>query len=448
MLTNILTLLENVYIHSKNVVVNFLKLMYYVCYGTNTVYKVIIMFLRLVCFSLLLLPGWIKLIHRFIFNPLVIKNMEYGQGAKNRNMLDIFIPPFFPSTKKNKSLPIVIFYSGGAWIIGYKFWGCIVGFALSKFGILTIVPDYRNFPQGDIEDMISDVKASIQWTIDNAYRFNGDCNRIVLAGQSAGAHICLMTLIKELDKKINKTGASSFPLDNLTTIQAILMKSGHESSLGETAPTEAPSAIQIGGSGRKPSFQLDSWINAQASRSCPVSSSHDDPLPMPDTALLPHICLFVGISGPYNICKLLHHLHGRGLDMSILSRIFLHDTQHYSCAPRLQKLASTPQLLLCFPPVALFHGTLDVSAPVEGCLELVETLRSIGVPTTLRLLTGQNHTDSTLEGPLGGDDLLFREIAALVQAKTGYELRTDHDSADTRYVSQALVQMARFINPF
>ena len=53
-------------------------------------------------------------------------------------------------------------------------------------GVLTIVPDYRNFPQGDVQDMISDIVAAVSWTSKNARRYGGNPDKIVLAGQSAG----------------------------------------------------------------------------------------------------------------------------------------------------------------------------------------------------------------------------------------------------------------------
>jgi hypothetical protein len=84
---------------------------------------------------------------------------------------------------------VVIFIAGGAWIIGHRMWGALVGRSLVPFGILVVVPDYRNFPITDISGMVDDVDASIQWTFDHAGEYGGDANRIVLVGQSAGAHI-------------------------------------------------------------------------------------------------------------------------------------------------------------------------------------------------------------------------------------------------------------------
>lgn len=80
-------------------------------------------------------------------------------------------------------------------------WSALVARGLSQLGILTIVPDYRNFPQGDIRDMMLDIRMAVEWTECNAHRFGGNPNKIILAGQSAGAHICLCTLVEDFFRK-------------------------------------------------------------------------------------------------------------------------------------------------------------------------------------------------------------------------------------------------------
>lgn len=51
-------------------------------------------------------------------------------------------------------MPVIVFVSGGAWTIGYKVWCCLSARGLTKQPILFVSPDYRNFPQGNIEDML------------------------------------------------------------------------------------------------------------------------------------------------------------------------------------------------------------------------------------------------------------------------------------------------------
>ena len=52
-----------------------------------------------------------------------------------------------PSVDKIKPCPVIIFVSGGAWIIGYKCWGALMGKMFSEHGVIFVTPDYRNFPQ-------------------------------------------------------------------------------------------------------------------------------------------------------------------------------------------------------------------------------------------------------------------------------------------------------------
>lgn len=42
---------------------------------------------------------------------------------------------------------MVVFVTGGAWTIGYKAWGAILGRRLSQQGVIVACIDYRNFPQ-------------------------------------------------------------------------------------------------------------------------------------------------------------------------------------------------------------------------------------------------------------------------------------------------------------
>lgn len=42
---------------------------------------------------------------------------------------------------------LVVIWAGGAWMIGYKAWGSLLGRRLSKQGVLVCCLDYRNFPQ-------------------------------------------------------------------------------------------------------------------------------------------------------------------------------------------------------------------------------------------------------------------------------------------------------------
>eukprot|EP00981_Chlorochromonas_danica_P012795 scaffold5412_cov171-Ochromonas_danica.AAC.2 len=200
LLDKVIAIARLVVYHSLVCIRNARKLLSMLIRGTQTW---VIMLFRLLTFTVILAPGWYQLLRYWLFNPFILRNVEYGQGAKARNVMDIYlpIPPSRGSARGNKithlGVPVVIFVSGGAWIIGYKLWSALVGRGLAAMGIMTVVPDYRNFPQGDIEDMMRDVRQAILWTADNISRFGGDPHKIILAGQSAGAHICLSLLTRD-----------------------------------------------------------------------------------------------------------------------------------------------------------------------------------------------------------------------------------------------------------
>jgi acetyl esterase/lipase len=191
----------------------------------------IVMCFRLVLFSITVAPGFYRIVLYYFTHPLILRNVEYSHnGSRNRNLLDIYLPiPCDAATRLKHNIkeysdgaPIVIFVSGGAWTIGYKMWCSFVGKQFASLGFLTIAPDYRNFPQGDIKDMMDDVRQAVLWTYNNAHRFGGNPNKIVLAGQSAGAHISMTILVEEfLQKKLLQQKREQFKLKQQAMLQHI-----------------------------------------------------------------------------------------------------------------------------------------------------------------------------------------------------------------------------------
>jgi acetyl esterase/lipase len=228
------------------------KLIFMLTHGTKTW---IYMLVRLILFTLVLAPGWYNLLKYWFFDSFILRNVEYGKGARARNLLDIYLPLPLDILSQLKSdtkvysdgAPVVIFVTGGAWIIGYKLWSALVGRALASLGILTIAPDYRNFPQGDIQDMTQDVRNAILWTEMNCSRFGGNPNKIILAGQSAGAHICLCLLVDEflsmkLPKETKEEAEYHAKLDLNYKIFEEMVDPNHRHS-GKDLPTVASGII-------------------------------------------------------------------------------------------------------------------------------------------------------------------------------------------------------------
>ena len=69
-----------------------------------------IMAVRLVIFSALLIPGWIGMVKYWLFSLNIVRNVEYGQGARKRNLLDIYLPIGYANG--DVGAPVVIFVTG------------------------------------------------------------------------------------------------------------------------------------------------------------------------------------------------------------------------------------------------------------------------------------------------------------------------------------------------
>lgn len=118
------------------------------------------------------------------------RDVRYGPG--DRHQLDIYAPA------GRSSAPVVVFIYGGGWKQGNKGEYRFVAAALAARGILTVVPDYRLYPQVRFPVFLQDNAAAVAWTKANIARFGGDTQRMFLMGHSAGAYnVAMLTLDKQ-----------------------------------------------------------------------------------------------------------------------------------------------------------------------------------------------------------------------------------------------------------
>nr|GEV57007.1 probable isoprenylcysteine alpha-carbonyl methylesterase ICMEL2 [Tanacetum cinerariifolium] len=150
--------------------------------------------LALGLYAMFLMPGFLQVLYRYFFSSQILRSIVYGDQPRNR--LDLYLPKTIDSPK-----PVIVFVTGGAWIIGYKGWGSLLGFQLAERDIIVTCIDYRNFPQGTISDMVDDVSRGLSFVCNNIANFGGDPNRIYLMGQSAGAHISSCVLLNQAIKE-------------------------------------------------------------------------------------------------------------------------------------------------------------------------------------------------------------------------------------------------------
>jgi acetyl esterase/lipase len=111
--------------------------------------------------------------------------IAYAPGS--RHSLDVYAPE-----PRAEAAPVVVFFYGGNWQEGDKAVYRFVGAALAARGLVTVIPDYRIYPEVRFPGFLEDGALAVRWAHDHAAEYGGDPGRMVLMGHSAGAHIAAM----------------------------------------------------------------------------------------------------------------------------------------------------------------------------------------------------------------------------------------------------------------
>lgn len=117
----------------------------------------------------------------------VQESLPYGPLPRHR--LDVYAPSAAASTSGH---PVVVFFYGGAWNRGDRADYRFVGEALAARGVLTLVADYRLYPEVRYPDFLSDSAQALAFGLREAARLGGDPRRVFVMGHSAGAYNAAM----------------------------------------------------------------------------------------------------------------------------------------------------------------------------------------------------------------------------------------------------------------
>lgn len=109
-------------------------------------------------------------------------------GALPRQKLDIYQPRLL----SGKPLPVVLFFYGGSWDSGSKQDYLFVAEALTAQGYLTVIADYRLYPEVKFPQLMQDPVLAFQWVKQHIAHYHGDPKQVFIMGHSAGAHLAVM----------------------------------------------------------------------------------------------------------------------------------------------------------------------------------------------------------------------------------------------------------------
>ena len=346
----------------------------------------------LTVYSIVLSPAFLRVAWTYATDENVTRGVCYG--GCGRNFLDLYFPPGASAARRERRRrvtadpgekdgargarssdeastsgvekdgegkedadaaderrPVVIFVTGGMWIIGYKAWGALLAQRLARRGVIVASLDYRNFPQGTVGDMIADVGKGVGWVLERLDALGGDTRRVVVVGQSAGAHIAATCLLRQIEWVTR----------------------------ADRLERAVPNA----------------WSPAAISRFIGISGVYAPD----DAALIEHFHR----QGLY-----------KNVFWSIMEAGFT-GARAAEALPRASPVSITRERdvrrnVRIVPPVMLCHGDADTSAPPEQSKMFAHALRSIGISVDERYYPNKTHTDPFVTDPILGRDVLLDDI--------------------------------------
>ena len=119
-------------------------------------------------------------------NMTVHRDLDYIEGAEyadNRDRLDVYMP------EGASSVPVIVFFHGGALRNGSKDTGSYLASSLVPAGIGVVSANYRLSPAVMHPAHLQDAAAAFAWTVEHIVSYGGDPDRVYLSGHSAGAYL-------------------------------------------------------------------------------------------------------------------------------------------------------------------------------------------------------------------------------------------------------------------
>lgn len=108
-------------------------------------------------------------------------DIAYGDDSRQR--MDIYVPDERPLKQQ-----VIVFVYGGSWDQGDKQEFEFVGQAFARLGYITLIPNYRLYPEVEFPDFIDDVAMAIAALPQHMPESCPAARDIILMGHSAGAH--------------------------------------------------------------------------------------------------------------------------------------------------------------------------------------------------------------------------------------------------------------------
>ena len=114
----------------------------------------------------------------------VQKDIAYQNTGLKEHLLDIYRP-----IKRQHPSPVVFYVHGGGFEILSKNSHWLMALIFAKFGYTVMTINYRLVPEGCFPIALQDTFAAYRWMVEHADQYDIDLERVVVAGESAGANL-------------------------------------------------------------------------------------------------------------------------------------------------------------------------------------------------------------------------------------------------------------------
>ena len=122
----------------------------------------------------------------------IIRDIHFGDHE--RECLDVF-----PSAKPDSKT--LVYIHGGYWHLFDKSKFHFIAGAFHDDDVTTVLINYPLAPAATIDEMVASCRKAVLWLYRNLQLFNGDPQQVFIMGNSAGAHLAAMLVVKEWMQK-------------------------------------------------------------------------------------------------------------------------------------------------------------------------------------------------------------------------------------------------------
>ncbi len=140
------------------------------------------------------------------------RHLSYIQDYNIDHMMNLFYPA---DHSRDEKLPTIINIHGGGWLYGHVDDSDNYTAHLASRGYAVMGMGYRLIPATDLGGMVQDIYCSLHWLENYGEKRGFDLSRVLLTGDSAGAHLALLVACIQESRELQEiygVKPFSFPL--------------------------------------------------------------------------------------------------------------------------------------------------------------------------------------------------------------------------------------------